>query len=147
MLPSLLTPLRTLALLSLAAPAPDSLSEAALAARVEIVRTEYGIPHILAEDFEAMGFALAWVQSEDYGDVVAKGLTAMRGGYGMVFGHLPEKRLFLTRVGNRVRRQSCHATVLSVQAPAVAAARRRPINIPSKPPNNKPTTAPNPPHQ
>jgi acyl-homoserine-lactone acylase len=60
-------------------PSPDSLAEAAIASRVEIVRTEYGVPHILAEDFEAMGFGLAWVQSEDYGDVVARGMVRRRG--------------------------------------------------------------------
>ena len=37
-----------------------------IARRVEIVRTEYGVPHILADDFEAMGFGLGYVQSEDY---------------------------------------------------------------------------------
>ena len=42
---------------------PDSAE--ALAARVEIVRTEYGIPHILAADLKAMGFGLGYVQSED----------------------------------------------------------------------------------
>jgi acyl-homoserine lactone acylase PvdQ len=57
--------------------APDS--SAALSARVEIVRTEYGVPHILAADLKAMGFGLAYVQSEDYGDVVALGLVKRRG--------------------------------------------------------------------
>jgi acyl-homoserine-lactone acylase len=69
------------------APSPDSLAEAAIAARVEIVRTGFGVPHILAEDFEAMGFALGWVQSEDYGDVVARGMVQRRGEYGWHFGH------------------------------------------------------------
>ena len=57
--------------------APDSAE--ALAARVEIVRTEYGVPHILAEDFAAMGFGLGWVQSEDYGSTVALALARSRG--------------------------------------------------------------------
>lgn len=52
-----------------------------LASRVEIVRTEYGVPHILADDLAAMGFALAWVQSEDYGAEVAVGLVRQRGTY------------------------------------------------------------------
>ena len=47
--------------------APDS--SAAIAQRVEVVRTDFGVPHILAEDLKAMGFAMAYVQSEDYGDV------------------------------------------------------------------------------
>lgn len=63
------------------APPPDSASEAAIAARVEIIRTEYGVPHIFAEDLEAMGFGLAWVQSEDWGDVTAVNLVKARGEY------------------------------------------------------------------
>ena len=54
-------------------------TSAALASRVEIRRTEYGIPHILAEDLEAMGFALGYVQSEDYGASIAVGMAASRG--------------------------------------------------------------------
>ena len=50
-----------------------------LARRVEIHRTEYGIPHILADDLEAMGFALGYVQSEDYSASIAVGMTASRG--------------------------------------------------------------------
>lgn len=51
----------------------------ALAARVEIRRTDYGVPHILAEDLKAMGFALGYVQSEDYGASIAVGMVASRG--------------------------------------------------------------------
>jgi len=64
----------------------DSLQEASIAARVEIIRTEYGVPHIMADDFEALGFALAWVQSEDHGDVVARGLVKGRGHYARFVG-------------------------------------------------------------
>ena len=66
--------------------APDSASEAAIATRVEIVRTEYGVPHIYAEDLEAMGFGLAWVQSEDWGDVTAVNLVKARGEYARYVG-------------------------------------------------------------
>lgn len=62
-------------------PAADSAAEAALAARVEIIRTEHGVPHIFAEDLEAMGFALGWVQSEDWGDAAAVNLVKARGEY------------------------------------------------------------------
>ena len=75
----------TAALLALAAPA-DSASEAAIAARVEIVRTEYGVPHIYAEDLEAMGFALGWVQLEDWGDLTAVNLVKARGEYARHLG-------------------------------------------------------------
>ena len=47
--------------------------------RVEIVRTEYGVPHILADDLEAMGFGLGYVQSEDYGASIAVAMVASRG--------------------------------------------------------------------
>lgn len=59
----------------------DSLAEAAVAARVEIIRTEYGVPHIYAQDLESMAFALAWVQMEDWGGVTAFNLVKARGEY------------------------------------------------------------------
>ena len=54
-------------------------SAAALAQRVEIHRTEYGIPHILADDLKAMGFGLGYVQSEDYSVSIAVAMMASRG--------------------------------------------------------------------
>lgn len=63
---------------------PDS--GQAISSRVEIVRTEYGVPHIFADDLAAMGFALAWVQSEDYGAEVAVGLVRGRGTYARYVG-------------------------------------------------------------
>lgn len=64
---------------------PDS--GQSIASRVEIVRTEYGVPHIFADDLVAMGFGLAWVQSEDYGAEVAVGLVRGRGTYARHLGH------------------------------------------------------------
>ena len=58
----------------------------ALSARVEIIRTDYGVPHIYAEDWKAFGYAMGWVQSEDYGDQVAIGLIRSRGEYGLYTG-------------------------------------------------------------
>jgi hypothetical protein len=43
------------------------LDEAAMAQQVEIRRTEYGVPHILAPDLRAAAFGLAYVQLEDHG--------------------------------------------------------------------------------
>ena len=61
-------------------PAPLSADPAiALAQRVEIHRTEYGVPHILADDLEAMGFGLGYVQSEDYGASIAVAMVTSRG--------------------------------------------------------------------
>lgn len=47
--------------------------------RVEIRRTSYGVPHILAEDLGAMAYGLAWAHMEDYGRLVVKRLTMARG--------------------------------------------------------------------
>lgn len=42
--------------------------------RVEIRRTALGVPHIEADDMGAFGYAMAWVQLEDYGARVSHGL-------------------------------------------------------------------------
>ena len=68
------------------APASSADTAKALSARVEVVRTEYGIPHIYAEDWKAFGFAMGWVQSEDYGAKVAVGIVRRRGEYGRYTG-------------------------------------------------------------
>lgn len=38
-----------------------------LVKRVEVIRTAYGVPHIRAKDLRSAGYALAWLQCEDYG--------------------------------------------------------------------------------
>ena len=58
----------------------------ALASQVEVRRTTYGVPHIKAENLEAAGYALAYVQLEDYGPRVALGLLRARGEMGKWFG-------------------------------------------------------------
>ncbi|NNF28246.1 MAG: hypothetical protein HKN73_13560 [Gemmatimonadetes bacterium] len=70
--------IKTALLLALVA-APPTDSSAALVQRVEIVRTEFGIPHILAEDLKAMGFGLGYVQSEDFSASIATALIESRG--------------------------------------------------------------------
>src|SRR5499426_63155 len=47
--------------------------------QVEIVRTAHGVPHIRAENLRAAGYALAWLQSEDYGPRTGTRLLATRG--------------------------------------------------------------------
>ena len=54
--------------------------------RVEIRRTSYGVPHILAQDLGALGFGLAWVQLEDYGARVVVNLLRGRGELARHFG-------------------------------------------------------------
>ncbi|MXV96846.1 MAG: penicillin acylase family protein [Gemmatimonadetes bacterium] len=64
-----------------AAPPRDTAADtaAALVQRVEIHRTEYGVPHIVAEDLKAMGFGLGYVQSEAYSASIAIAMMASRG--------------------------------------------------------------------
>jgi acyl-homoserine-lactone acylase len=65
-------------------PAPPPLPEPAR--QVEIRRTAYGVPHILAENLRAAGFALAWVQLEDHGAGIIRGMHAARGRLALVEG-------------------------------------------------------------
>jgi len=58
----------------------------ALAHRVEVRRTTFGVPHIKADDLEAAAYALAYVQLEDHGPRVAIGLLRARGEMGRWFG-------------------------------------------------------------
>jgi acyl-homoserine lactone acylase PvdQ len=58
----------------------------ALAAQVEIRRTHYGVPHILAENLRAAAFALAYVQLEDHGVRIIEGMNAARGRAALVDG-------------------------------------------------------------
>ena len=51
----------------------------AIAGRVEILRTEYGVPHLRAEDLEALAFGMAFVQLEDYGQTAVNSLMSVRG--------------------------------------------------------------------
>jgi acyl-homoserine-lactone acylase len=50
-----------------------------LSNKVIIRRTAYGVPHIKAENMQAAGFALGYVQLEDYGKGVAEGMVRARG--------------------------------------------------------------------
>jgi acyl-homoserine-lactone acylase len=57
-----------------------------LAGEVEIRRTEHGVPHILAANLQAAAFALAWVQLEDHGEGIIRGMHAARGRSALVEG-------------------------------------------------------------
>src|ERR1700752_2487940 len=61
-------------------------SAAPLWRQVEIIRTAHGVPHIRAENLRAAGYALAWLQSEDYGPRTAIGVVRARGEAGRLFG-------------------------------------------------------------
>lgn len=78
----------TLALagLLLLPPAPAAQTTPELAQQVEVRRTAYGVPHIRADNLRAAGYALGWVQMEDYGPRVARGLLRARGELALHFG-------------------------------------------------------------
>ena len=54
--------------------------------QVEIIRTAHGVPHIRAENLRATGYALAWLQLEDYGPRTAMQVLRASGRMGLVFG-------------------------------------------------------------
>lgn len=110
-LPALALPFaaRAVAVLLLAAPSLVSLAPRAAIGqvspparpypdRVEIRRTTHGIPHITAEDMGAMGYAMAWVQLEDYGQRVALGVVRARGHLGRYHGRDSLERDFGARL-------------------------------------------------
>ncbi len=67
------------------------------AAQVEVRRTAFGVPHILAQNLGAAAYAMAYVQLEDYGPQVALGLLRARGEMGRVFGRDSMEGDFLAR--------------------------------------------------
>ncbi|MEO6447569.1 MAG: penicillin acylase family protein [Gemmatimonadaceae bacterium] len=79
--------------------------------RVEIRRTVNGVPHILAEDMGTMGYAMAWVQLEDYGERVANGLVRARGHLARYHGRDSLERDF----GARLTHARAEATWLQLQ--------------------------------
>lgn len=54
---------------------------------VEIIRTAHGVPHIRAANLAAAGYALAWLQLEDYGPETAINVLYASGRAGAVWGH------------------------------------------------------------
>jgi len=58
---------------------PDQSTTSELWRQVEIIRTAHGVPHIRAENLRAAGYALAWLQSEDYGPRTALNVLEARG--------------------------------------------------------------------
>jgi len=57
-----------------------------LASRVEIRRTSYGVPHVLAEELAGAGYGLAWVMMEDYREEVARAILQSNGRWGLAMG-------------------------------------------------------------
>lgn len=55
--------------------------------RVEVIRTEKGVPHIRAKDLFAAGFALSWLQLEDHGNLTGLRLLEASGRQASVVGY------------------------------------------------------------
>ena len=62
-------------------PISDRLFAQSIADDVTIRRTEYGVPHILANDFKSVAFGLAYAECEDRGEKVITPLIMARGVY------------------------------------------------------------------
>ena len=54
---------------------------------VEVVRTTHGVPHIRAANLRAAGYALAWLQCEDYGTVTPMEILEASGRWASVEGY------------------------------------------------------------
>lgn len=67
-------------------------------AHVEVRRTAHGVPHIKADNLGAAEFALAYVQSEDYGARVPLDLLKARGEMGRWFGRDSMERDFSAKL-------------------------------------------------
>ncbi|HEX6125747.1 MAG TPA: penicillin acylase family protein [Pyrinomonadaceae bacterium] len=55
--------------------------------QVEVIRTTHGVPHIRAENLRAAGYALAWLQCEDYGTVTPMELLEATGRLSLIEGY------------------------------------------------------------
>ncbi len=72
--------------------------------QVEIIRTAHGVPHIRAENLRAAGYALAWLQCEDYGTATPNELLEASGRWASVAGYERiESDFIVARHKDRVR--------------------------------------------
>ena len=68
--------------------------------QVEIIRTAHGVPHIRAENLRAAGYALGWLQLEDYGSRTALNVLRARGGLSLLFGRDSMESDFVYRLAH-----------------------------------------------
>lgn len=64
--------------------------------QVEVIRTAHGVPHIRAGNLRAGGYALGWLQVEDYGAITPTRLWAARGQTARVNGRSSLDADFMT---------------------------------------------------
>jgi acyl-homoserine-lactone acylase len=55
--------------------------------QVEVIRTAHGVPHIRAQNLRAAGYALAWLQCEDYGTTTPIEILGASGRWAYVEGY------------------------------------------------------------
>lgn len=72
---------------------------AEIAEQVQIRRTEYGVPHILAPNLQGVAFGLAYCELEDYGDRVIRPLVAARGDLAVLEGYASLESDFINQLG------------------------------------------------
>lgn len=87
-----------------------------LARQVEIRRTRYGVPHIRAQNLRAAGFGMGYVQTEDYGERVIRGLIGARGELGRAFGADAMQPDFLARLEHARAVETYHRLDADVRA-------------------------------
>ncbi len=87
LLPLALTPLVLAGCLPFGGSSSDNDSDAgAISPSAELRRTEFGIPHIRADDFASMGFAYGYAQAEDNLCLIAEDTLTIRGLRSRYFG-------------------------------------------------------------
>ncbi len=69
----------------IAAQTPEDLSN-----QVMIRRTEYGVPHILADNERAAGFGMGYVQAEDHCQTIMRHILSARGELAATFGDVDD---------------------------------------------------------
>lgn len=78
-------------------PAAVNTSADELWRQVEIIRTAHGVPHIRAENLRAAGYALAWLQCEDYGTTTPLEVLSASGRQAAVQGYERVEADFVVR--------------------------------------------------
>ena len=66
--------------------AAQKVKNAELGRQVEVIRTAHGVPHIRAKNLRAAGYALAWLQCEDYGTTTPIEILGASGRWAYVEG-------------------------------------------------------------
>jgi acyl-homoserine-lactone acylase len=65
--------------------------------QVEVIRTAHGVPHIRAKNLRAAGYALAWLQCEDYGAATPMDLLEASGKWASIAGYEKIESDFIAR--------------------------------------------------